>query len=88
MKIEDKATPTKRQRFFRWLFLFAMVIVLLSPLAYWLTGIGQSAAGLSAEVVHGPDGVLVSSPKAEALHRLSMPMRVERLFIDPLLLFT
>jgi STE24 endopeptidase len=88
MKIENKATPIERQRLFHWFFLLVLAVVLLSPLAYWLTGIGQSAAGLSAEVTRGPDGMLVSSPKAEALHRLSLPMRVERLFIYPLLLIT
>ena len=31
--------------------------------------------------------MLQSSPKAEALHRLRLPMRLERLLIYPLLLF-
>jgi STE24 endopeptidase len=68
-------------------FLAVLVIILLSPVLYWLTGIDQSAPGLSAEVSHRPDGTLVSSPKAEALHRLTLPMRIERLLIYPLLLF-
>ncbi len=59
---------------------------MLSPLLYWASGIGQSAAGLSAEVGRAPDGTLVSSPKAEMLHRLSLPLRIERLLVYPLLL--
>ena len=58
----------------------------LSPLAYGRTGIGQSAAGLSATVVHGADGSWISSPKAEALHRLGLPMQVERMWLLPLAL--
>ncbi len=77
----------KRRSIIRWLFLAVLVIILLSPGIYWLTGIGQSAAGLSAEISRRPDGTLVSSPKAEALHRLTLPMRIERLLIYPLLLF-
>jgi STE24 endopeptidase len=77
----------KRRSIVRWLFLAVLVMVLLSPGPYWLTGIGQSAAGLSAEISRRPDGTLVSSPKAEALHRLTLPMRIERLLIYPLLLF-
>jgi STE24 endopeptidase len=76
----------KRRSIIRWLFLAVLVIILLSPGPYWLTGIGQSAAGLSAEISRLPDGTLVSSPKAEALHRLTLPMRIERLLIYPLLL--
>lgn len=77
----------KRRSIVRWLFLAVLVMVLLSPVPYWLTGVGQSAPGLSAEISHRPDGTLVSSPKAEALHRLTLPMRIERLLIYPLLLF-
>jgi STE24 endopeptidase len=76
----------KHRSIIRWLFLAVLVIILLSPGPYWLTGIGQSAAGLSAEISRLPDGTLVSSPKAEALHRLTLPMRIERLLIYPLLL--
>jgi STE24 endopeptidase len=77
----------KRRSIVRWLFLAVLVIILFSPVLYWLTGIGQSAPGLSAEISRRPDGTLVSSPKAEALHRLTLPMRIERLLIYPLLLF-
>jgi STE24 endopeptidase len=62
------------------------VAILLSPLVYWLTGIGQSASQLSADITHAPDGRLVSSPKAVALHKLTLPIRIERLLIYPLLL--
>ncbi len=71
-----------------WLFLTLVVIILLSPLIYWSTGIGQAAAGLSAEISRQPDEILISSPKAEALHSLSLPMRIERMLIYPLLLLS
>jgi STE24 endopeptidase len=77
----------KRRNIWWWLFFIILVLFLLSPLPYWLTGVGQSAAALSAEISRRPDGTLVSSPKAEALHRLSLPMRIERLLAYPLLLF-
>jgi STE24 endopeptidase len=73
---------------YRWIFLALAALILISPLLYWLTGIGQAAAGLSAEISRLPDGTLVSSPKAEALHSLSLPIRIERMFIYPLLLLT
>jgi STE24 endopeptidase len=63
-----------------------VIVILLSPLAYWGTGVGQAAGRLSAEIARALDGTLVSSPKAEALHRLALPMRVERLLVYPLLL--
>jgi len=78
----------KRQNLFRWLFVLVLAAIILGPLPYWLTGIGQSAVELSAEISRAPDGTLVSSPKAEALHRLSLPMRIERLFVYPLLLLS
>ena len=73
-------------RRYRWLLLSLALIILLSPLLYWSTGIGQAAAGLSAEISRQPDGTLLSSPKAEALHSLSLPMRLQRMLIYPLLL--
>jgi STE24 endopeptidase len=76
----------KNPRFFRWLLWAVVVIILLSPLLYWATGLGQNAAQLSAEITRQPDGTLVSSPKAEALHSLSLPMRIERMLLYPLLL--
>jgi STE24 endopeptidase len=85
-RYEEKATPLTRQKAFRGLFLVLLVATLLSPLVYWSTGVGQAAGGLSAEVGRGPDGTLASSPKAEALHRLTLPMRIERLLVYPLLL--
>ena len=78
----------KQHRPYLWLFLTVVVIILLSPLSYWSSGIGQAAAGLSAEISRQPDGTLISSPKAEALHSLSLPMRIERMLIYPLLLLS
>jgi STE24 endopeptidase len=83
---EKEDLSLTRQQSFRWLFFVLLVVTLLSPLVYWSTGVGQAAGGLSAEVGRGPGGTLVSSPKAEALHRLTLPMRIERLLIYPLLL--
>ena len=74
------------QKFFRWLLPALMAVILLSPLLYWLTGVGQAAQGLSADIVRLPDGTMMSSPKAESLHSLALPMRIERMFIYPLLL--
>ena len=70
----------------RWFFLAIVVILLLSPVFYWLTGIGQTAANLPADIVRLPDGAIASSAKAEALHRLTLPIRLELMFIYPLLL--
>lgn len=75
-----------RSRYYRWLFLGLALLILVSPLIYGSTGIGQAAGGLSAEISRLPDGMLVSSPKAEALHSLSLPMRLQRMLIYPLLL--
>src|SRR5512143_1438094 len=80
-------TAMKHQSRYRWLLIAVIAILLLGPLPYWLSGIGQSAAGLSAEIGQRADGTLVGSPKAEALHSLGLPMTVERLFLYPLLLF-
>jgi STE24 endopeptidase len=82
----DVARFLNRQNVFGCLFLVLLVVVLLSPMVYWSTGIGQAAGELSAEVGRAPDGTLISSPKAEALHGLTLPMRIERLLIYPLLL--
>jgi STE24 endopeptidase len=71
---------------YRWLFFFLALIILASPLIFWSTGVGQAAATLTAEISRLPDGTLVSSPKAEALHSLSLPIRIERMFLYPLLL--
>ena len=76
----------KFQRFFGWLSLILAAIILISPLLYWFTGVGQVAPGLPAEITRLPDGSLLSSPKAEALHSLLLPMRLQRLMIYPLLL--
>ncbi|GAB4539212.1 MAG: M48 family metallopeptidase [Anaerolineae bacterium] len=77
---------SKCEKLFRWLFVLSLLVVFLSPLVYWSTGIGQAAGDLSAQPGRTPDGTLTSSPKAEALHRLTLPMRIERLLIYPLLL--
>jgi STE24 endopeptidase len=78
----------KTQNFWCWLFVLTLAFILLSPLAYWMTGIGQSAGELSAQVRHAADGTPLSSPRAEARHRLSLPMRIELLLIYPLLLIS
>ncbi len=74
------------QKVWTWLLWTIIVVILASPLIYWSTGIGQLAADLSAEIGRQPDGTLVSSPKAEALHALRFPMRIERMVVYPLLL--
>jgi STE24 endopeptidase len=63
-----------------------IAIIILSPVVYFGTGIGQQAHALSPEPVVLTDGSLHSSPKAEALHSLSLPIRIERLLIYPILL--
>lgn len=78
----------KHQNFYFWLFLVLAAIILLGPVPYWLTGIGQSAHTLPAQVNRRADGTLVDSPKAEAEHSLTMPMRLERIIIYPLLLLS
>jgi|GEM_PF-1692740 len=78
----------KHQRLFGWLFVALLLAILLSPIVYWLTGIGQSAQELTAEIGRQPDGTLASSPKAEALHRLTLPMRIEVMIVLPLLLLS
>ena len=71
-----------------WFFVAVVLLVLVSPLIYWSTGIGQAAPGLSPEIIYQPNHTLISSPKAEALHTLSLPMRIHRLIMYPLLLLT
>jgi Zn-dependent protease with chaperone function len=71
----------------RRLLYFTLVIILLSPLAYYATGIGQRGLSLSDEPIVQADGRLQSSPRAEALHSLSLPIRIELLLIYPILLF-
>ena len=68
------------------LFWIIVLIILISPAVYWFSGIGQSAAALSTEIGYLPDGGLTSSPRAQALRALSLPMRLERMIIYPLLL--
>jgi STE24 endopeptidase len=68
-------------------FHLTILIIIFSPLIYFSTGIGQRAYTLSPEPIVLADGSLHSSPKAEALHSLSLPIRIERLLIYPVLLF-
>ncbi|MCB0213242.1 MAG: M48 family metallopeptidase [Anaerolineae bacterium] len=63
-----------------------IVIIVISPLLYWLTDIGQTAGELGAAIIRQPDGTLISSPKAQAYHQLSLPMRLERMVVYPILL--
>jgi STE24 endopeptidase len=74
------------KKLWRWLLGAVILVILVSPLFYWATGVGQTATGLSSEIRRLPDGSLVTSPKAEAWHSLAMPMRIERLIIYPILL--
>jgi STE24 endopeptidase len=76
----------KIQKLWRYICWALMLIILVSPFVYWSTGIGQSAADLSANIGRQPDGAPLSSPKAEAWHSLSLMIRLERLLIYPLLL--
>ena len=72
--------------FFKFLLWSVALIILVSPLAYWSTGIGQAATNLSPALSRTTEGDLLSSPKAEALHSLLLTMRVQRIIIFPLLL--
>ncbi len=74
------------QKFWERLLGALIIVILISPLIYWASGIGQSAPTLAAEISRLADGTLASSPKAEALHQLRLPMRIERMIIYPLLL--
>jgi STE24 endopeptidase len=62
-----------------------IAVIVFSPLIYYSTGIGQQAHTLSAELIWAAGG-LQNSPKAEALHRLTLPIGVERLLVYPLFL--
>ncbi|MFQ5576473.1 MAG: M48 family metalloprotease, partial [Anaerolineae bacterium] len=63
-----------------------IALILLSPAAYFGSGVGQRAHTLSAEPVTLAGGSLESSPKAEARHSLSLPIRVEQLLLYPALM--
>lgn len=76
----------KYPKIWSWLFWAAILVILISPLFYWSTGIGQAADQLAAEISHQPDGQLFSSPKALAWRRLLLPIHIERLIIYPILL--
>ncbi|HHJ07120.1 MAG TPA: M48 family peptidase [Anaerolineae bacterium] len=71
---------------FRKALYLTIALILLSPLAYYSTGIGQQARALSQEPLIAAGGSLQSSPKAEALHRLTLPLRIEKLLLYPTLL--
>ncbi len=72
--------------FFTWLLALCVAVILLSPLPYWFSGIGQTATELSTEITRHADGALQSSPKAQARHSLMLPMSLERMVIYPVLL--
>jgi len=75
-----------RQKLWRVVFWMTVAVILVSSLLYFGSGVGQSAAGLPAELGRRADGSLVSSPKAELLHGFSLAMRLERMLLYPLLL--
>lgn len=74
------------QKIWKWVFWVAILLILVSPVAFWSTGIGQAASELSTEIGRQIDGTVTSSPKAEARHQLMFPMRLERMLIYPVLL--
>lgn len=80
--------PSRVQSSRSWQILLSLtvVVILLSPLAFWLTGIGQAAPELRTSISYALDGTLQSSPKAEALRSLTLPIRLERMLLYPLLL--
>lgn len=62
-----------------------ILLIVISPLFYLISGIGQQAEMLSAVPPQVADGI-ESSPKAEALHQLALPLRLQLLLTYPLLL--
>lgn len=75
-----------QQKLWRVIFWVTVAVILVSPLLYFGSGVGQSAAGLPAELGHRADGSPVSSPKAELRHGFMLTMRLERMLLYPLLL--
>ncbi len=88
VKFYVKQVQISHRALYRLLFLALIAVILLSPLAYWSTGIGQTAANLSADVVRQADGSLLNSPKAGARHSLLLPIRIQRMLMYPLLLLS
>jgi STE24 endopeptidase len=78
----------KGQKFFQRLFWLVLIIILLTPVVYWTTGIGQAAPGLPADISRSADNLLLSSPKAEARHTLLLAMRIQSIIMYPLLLLS
>jgi len=70
----------------RKLFYLTIAIIMLSPLIYLATGIGQQAHTLSQDPIILAGGTIQSSPKAQALHTLRLPMGIQHLLIYPVLL--
>ena len=70
----------------RKLFYIVIAVIILSPLIYFATGIGQQANILSQDPITLANGTVQSSPKAEALHSLNLPLRIQHLLIYPALL--
>ncbi|MCB0166369.1 MAG: hypothetical protein KDI79_19215, partial [Anaerolineae bacterium] len=86
--IANWSVPRVHYKIWGWLFWVIIGVIVLSPIIFWATGIGQNADNLSAELTRQPDGALLSSPKAQAYHELMLPMRLERMLIYPLLLLS
>lgn len=74
-----------RSPLFRRLFILVLLLTLLSPLAFFATGVGQAALSLSPELLRPPDG-WQSSPRAIAWRQLTLPLRLVRLLLYPALL--
>ncbi|MBU0492563.1 MAG: M48 family metallopeptidase [Chloroflexi bacterium] len=70
----------------RYVLVLVIAVIVLSPLAYVATGVGQNALALGQDLVVLGDGSLYSSPRAEALYSLTLPLRIQQLLLYPLLL--
>lgn len=70
----------------KFLLILVIGLLILSPVIYFSTGIGQQGATLSPDPIISSDGMLQSSPKAIAWHQLTLPIRIEQLLIYPALL--
>lgn len=70
----------------RWVLCLTIVVIVLSPLLYYGTGIGQKASMLNRESSVSTNGVVHNSPKSEALHSLKLPLEIEQILIYPLVM--
>ncbi len=66
---------------------FVIALILLTPLPFYVSGLGQNALSFANELGKGGDGLPLSSPRAELWHQLVLPLRLWRLLLYPLLLW-